>query len=99
MKRELLEVLAPEGQCGVTNWSIGVFKIDWERSGRAGVKYYGGTLVNGEPPCPCTGFGEWRKSRKAARELAQQDHAEMQAAQRLAQSSGSDGKGEGTVTG
>lgn len=66
MKATLLQTILPEGFCGVANWSIGVYKIDWQ----PGVKYYGGILVDGEPPVPCAGMGEWYTSLKPARASA-----------------------------
>lgn len=75
MKGTLLKTLAPEGSSGVTNWSIGVYKIDWE----PGVKYYGGILVDGQPPKDCTGMGQWAKTLKQATANAQAELAQMEA--------------------
>ena len=75
MRRTMLKVLAPEGFSGVSNWSIGVYKIDWE----PGVKYYGGILVDGHPPNPCPGYGEWAKTIRQATINAQDTLARMEA--------------------
>ena len=66
MKRELLETILPAGFCAVTNWSVGVYMVDWE----PGRKYYGGQLVDGVPDPQPSDDGRWFTSRKAAKAYA-----------------------------
>ncbi len=75
MKCEVTKIFKAEGFCAVANWSIGVYRVDWE----PGLKWYAGILVNGRPPYQCYEMGLWFKTKRCAVAYAEKEATHAQA--------------------